>query len=232
LGKLSNAKILGGIGAILGLVGLFIPTIGFVLPIVGLILVFIAVKYISEETNDDSIFRNYLFYFIFSVIAVISLFAIIPLVIGVSLFNFTDPSYFTDPTMLMESLGTVIAACILSFIIAYIFYIISAIYLKKSYASIAQHTNVDLFKTTGLIYLIGAATIIIGVGIFIILIARIIEIISFFSLPDALPATTGAPAAQQQPPGRVCPNCGRPIPMDSQVCPYCGKDFRPPAPPQ
>lgn len=27
-------------------------------------------------------------------------------------------------------------------------------------------------------------------------------------------------------PGRVCPNCGRPIPMDAQVCPYCGKDFR------
>jgi hypothetical protein len=33
---------------------------------------------------------------------------------------------------------------------------------------------------------------------------------------------------QQQPAGtgRVCPACGRPIPMDAQVCPYCGKDFR------
>ena len=29
-------------------------------------------------------------------------------------------------------------------------------------------------------------------------------------------------------PGRICPSCGRPIPMDSNVCPYCGKDFRPP----
>jgi len=27
--------------------------------------------------------------------------------------------------------------------------------------------------------------------------------------------------------GRMCPNCGRPIPIDAQVCPYCGKDFRP-----
>lgn len=25
--------------------------------------------------------------------------------------------------------------------------------------------------------------------------------------------------------GRMCPNCGRPIPMDAQVCPYCGKNF-------
>jgi predicted nucleic acid-binding Zn ribbon protein len=31
---------------------------------------------------------------------------------------------------------------------------------------------------------------------------------------------------QQYSSGRICPNCGRPIPMDSQVCPYCGKDFR------
>lgn len=26
--------------------------------------------------------------------------------------------------------------------------------------------------------------------------------------------------------GRNCPNCGRQIPMDGDICPYCGKDFR------
>lgn len=26
--------------------------------------------------------------------------------------------------------------------------------------------------------------------------------------------------------GRMCPNCGRPIPMDARVCPYCGKNFQ------
>lgn len=25
--------------------------------------------------------------------------------------------------------------------------------------------------------------------------------------------------------GRMCPNCGRQIPMDAQNCPYCGKNF-------
>ena len=25
--------------------------------------------------------------------------------------------------------------------------------------------------------------------------------------------------------GRICPNCGRPIPMDARICPYCGKKF-------
>jgi len=26
-------------------------------------------------------------------------------------------------------------------------------------------------------------------------------------------------------PDRMCPNCGRPIPMDANMCPYCGKKF-------
>jgi hypothetical protein len=27
-------------------------------------------------------------------------------------------------------------------------------------------------------------------------------------------------------PGRICPNCGRPIPYDSLLCSYCGKEFK------
>jgi Na+/H+-dicarboxylate symporter len=38
--------------------------------------------------------------------------------------------------------------------------------------------------------------------------------------PNKQTVTTGT--------SRQCPSCGRPIPMDAQVCPYCGKDFRPP----
>ena len=59
MSKLSEAKILGGIGALLMLLG------GFIIPglggIIGLILIFIAVKYISEECKDKSIFDNYYF---------------------------------------------------------------------------------------------------------------------------------------------------------------------------
>jgi predicted nucleic acid-binding Zn ribbon protein len=36
----------------------------------------------------------------------------------------------------------------------------------------------------------------------------------------------GGKPQQQQGSGRMCPNCGRPIPMDAQVCPYCGKSFK------
>ena len=84
-----------------------------------------------------------------------------------------------------------------------------------------------MFKTTGFIYLLGAVLTIILVGVFLMWIAYILMIVAFFSLPDTI-SPSGQPGIplQGQGQGRVCPNCGRPIPMDAQVCPYCGKDFR------
>jgi polyferredoxin len=34
-----------------------------------------------------------------------------------------------------------------------------------------------------------------------------------------------APVAPQPAGGRVCPNCGRPIPMDAKFCNYCGHEM-------
>lgn len=51
MGSLSNAKILGGVGAILSLVGL-----GFI----GFILKLVAVKQISDATGNKEIFNKYL----------------------------------------------------------------------------------------------------------------------------------------------------------------------------
>jgi uncharacterized membrane protein len=62
MGTLHDAKILGGVGSILML---FIP-------IVGQILVLIAAKYISDTTNDKSIFNNVLYAMIFSIIGSIA----------------------------------------------------------------------------------------------------------------------------------------------------------------
>lgn len=80
----------------------------------------------------------------------------------------------------------ILVGVIIGLIVMWIFLIISATYLRKSYDSIAKYTKVDLFKTTGMLYFIGAITVIIIVGLFILLIAIILEIVSYFSLPDEL----------------------------------------------
>ena len=236
MSNLGSAKIMGGIGAILMLVGGFVPT-GF-LSIVGFILVVVAVKYISDEVRDKSIFNNFLLFVILNIVAVVAIFALVFYAIGGwSYFAvFTSGEFtITDYNSFINFLEDILIICILGFVIYWILSIVAALFLKKSFDSITKFTRVDLFKTTGLVYLIGAFLLIIGIGAFIILIADILMIIAFFSLPDTLQpaggvAPPGAPVYPQQPPpqqpGRMCPACGRPIPMDAQVCPYCRKDFR------
>jgi len=221
--ELSNAKLFGGIGAILLLIGGLIPNAGPIISIIGLVLVFIAVKTISDLTKDQEIFRNFLYYFVFLIIAIVSLFAIILIAFGsiggISWLTSIETAEITDFSSFWSLFGELIIGAIVGLFVAWIFAVIGSIYLRKSYKAIAKHTEVKLFETTGTLYLVGAVTAILIIGLLILFIARIIEIIAFFSLPDKLPAA-GKDAE------RRCPSCGRIIPEDATVCPYCGKDFK------
>jgi uncharacterized membrane protein len=189
--SLSEAKMLGGIGSILLLVGAPIPQIGFVVSIVGLILQFIAIKNISEIVQDQSIFSNFLINFIFGILAIgsvlIVLIATIGSVGGISFFTALEGMNPTQPAEIFSYIQPLLSGCILALVVMWIFLLIGAIYLRKSYNSIAEQTNVETFKTTGTLYLVGTASIIFIVGFLIIFIARIFEIISFFSIPDNPP---------------------------------------------
>jgi uncharacterized membrane protein len=189
--SLSEAKMLGGIGSILLLVGAPIPQIGFVVSIVGLILQFIAIKNISEIVQDQSIFSNFLINFIFGILAIgsvlIVLIATIGSVGGISFFTALEGMNPTQPAEIFSYIQPLLSGCILALVVMWIVLLIGAIYLRKSYNSIAEQTNVETFKTTGTLYLVGTASIIFIVGFLIIFIARIFEIISFFSIPDNPP---------------------------------------------
>jgi uncharacterized membrane protein len=192
--ELSNAKLFGGIGAILMLIGVFIPYAGPIVSILGLVLLFIAVKTISDLTKDKDIFSNYLMHFIFGILIIVAVFVIMLIAFGAA-GGFTwisslETAEITDFESFWGYFGELIGGCVLALIVGWILSIIAAIYLRRSYNSIAEHTKVDLFKTTGLVYFIGAITTIVLIGFLILLIARIIEIIAYFSLPDKLPTKT------------------------------------------
>lgn len=187
MSKLSEAKILGGIGALLMLLGGFaVPGLG---GIIGLILIFIAVKYISEECKDKSIFDYYLFQFIYKIIAIVAVFVIFFISVGgFTFFTALESIDFTDFNTVWNFFEPYLIWWIIAILVGWVFLIISSIYLKKCYYSIADHTKVKLFRTTGLIYLIGAITLIIGIGFIIIFIAQILEIIVYLRLPAKLPS--------------------------------------------
>ena len=189
--ELSNVKTFGKVGALLTLLGGFIPFIGPIIGIVGFVLVLIAVKSISELVKDKNIFRNYLIDFILSIISIVMILVIMLIgfinVGGFSWINSLQNINIQEFSAFWDYFGGIIPYAIMALIAGWILWVIGAIYLRRSYNSIAKHTNVSLFRTTGTVYLIGALTTIILIGFVILFVGRIIEVIAYFSLPDELP---------------------------------------------
>ena len=193
MGLLHNAKIIGGIGAILTLL-LIIPSIGWIIGIIGFILALIAVKYISDETKDKSIFDNFLYFFIVAIIAIVVSGVIFVITFleagGISYIMELQNLAYTDPLAVWNAIQPLLIGALVALAILWSLILISAIFLRKSYDIIGELTKVKWFNTAALLFLIGAATLIIGIGFLLVLVGIILEIIAFFSLPDKLPTKT------------------------------------------
>ncbi|MEM1578353.1 MAG: DUF996 domain-containing protein [Archaeoglobaceae archaeon] len=176
MGTLQSPKNLGGIGSVLVLIGAFIPYVGGAVAIAGLIFVLLAVKGLSDELKDPVIFRNYLIAFLLSIVAVILSAAIFVI--------FFLSTIFGSKTGSLGGWQVLIRLILAPLITIWIFSIVSAIFLRKSFTSIAEKTGIKMFRTTGTFYLLGALLIILLVGFILFLIAAILQILAFFSLPE------------------------------------------------
>jgi len=183
---LRDARLYGGIGSILML--LFIAPYGYIIALIGLALVTIAIYTLSKVTATPSIFRNYLIFLLLSMAGVAAF-----LVAGATAILEVIRIVMEggDPDALIEAF---IGRIIISWLILVALATIAAVFLRKSYRSISNALNVGMFSTVGLLYLIGAAALIVFVGVFILIIALILQIIAFFSIPEELPKpVTGIP---------------------------------------
>ena len=211
MGSLSSAKTLGGVGGIL----VFFPFVS----LVGWILILLTTKEISETVQDKSIFDDALLAAITAIIgAVVFVAFIVTFVLG-----------FPRFLLFFGILGAF-----------WVFTIISAIFLKRSYEKISQRLNVSAFATTGLLYLIGAALTLVIVGFLILLVALIFQVVAYFSIQDRpLSPGWGQPApqtfssvpvpqqpamSQQQPQveSKFCFKCGAKLPSVAVFCTSCG----------
>ena len=219
MGSLSSAKTLGGVGGIL----VFLPFVS----LVGWILILLATKEISETVQDKSIFDDALLAAITAIIGAVVFVAFIVTgsIAGLFTFGFGFPRFL----LFFGILGAF-----------WVFTIISAIFLKRSYEKISQRLNVSAFATTGLLYLIGAALTIVFVGFLILLVALIFQVVAYFSIQDRPPSPGwGQPApqtfssvpvpqqpamSQQQPQveSKFCFKCGAKLPSVAVFCTSCG----------
>ena len=202
--KLHSAKLLGGIGSILMLL-CPIPAAGWLIAFVGFILVLVAVKYIADEIKDHNVFTNYLLAFIIVIVgAVVAIFIIafsyFSWGAGVNWTQFQNMTSTSQFTQMMQTQGVV---PFLSSIIAglLVLWICTSSSPPSSCGRVSTRllarTHTPMFHTTGLLYLIGAATAIILVGFIIIFVAFILQIIAFFSMPETLSAPAAVPPPMQ-----------------------------------
>lgn len=168
---IKEAKIMGGVGAILTILG-FVPKIGLILSIVGLILIYLALKKISEATARSEIVSDFIKAVVLSILSGI-------------IFLFGGGATFLGIISMTRGRGGFGLAIIL-FIIGWIVAMVASYFYYQALNKTSESTNVSNFKTAGLLIFIGYILLIIVVGGIIVLIGKIFEIISFFSLPDKL----------------------------------------------
>ena len=198
MASLGQAKTLGGIGAILALLFWVPGNVGIGLLIVGLVLMLIAVKNIADTVGDQTIFSNMTYSVILAIIgpiiATVVLFAAAASL--VSAFRGFTPGTTTLPFGFWALIEIVIVAVG----VLWVCILISTVFVKRSYDAIALKLRVDMFRTTGLLFLIGAATLIVLVGFLILFIAAILQVVSFFSISEQPPPPTMAPQQTWGPP--------------------------------
>jgi uncharacterized membrane protein len=197
--KLSSARTLGELGSVLQLV----PFAG----IAGYIVTLIAVKYISDELQDRSIFSNMLFGAITGIFGT-----------AVGLLSIIGGEVFAPGMSGVAGVFTVLA-------IAWIVLIISAIFVRRAFDAMARKLNLETFRRAATLYLVGAALSIVVVGFVILFIAYVFQLIAFSGVKGIIPQSsagmTDAPYSSL-PAIKYCANCGAPMPTSSTFCPSCG----------
>lgn len=195
MGSLQTAKIVGGIGALLMLIGGLVTATAGILSLIGFIMVFIAVKMIADETKEKAIFDNYLYSFVACIIAIVALiamaFVVLASVGGIQFFYDLQNMAMTDPMGIWNTIQPVIFGVIAGLLVFWIIAVIASLFMRKSFNLIAEKTGVKRFATTGLLIFIGTITTIVIIGFIILIIAMILAIVSFFSLPDKITPKEG-----------------------------------------
>jgi uncharacterized membrane protein len=150
MASLSQAKALGAVGSILVILGI-IPAAGGVLAIVGFVLTLIAIKDISDVVKDQSIFNNMI---VAVLLAIGGIVAGTLFVLG-AMFRFfglrwmMGPTFF-NPTNVQTGDAIAFGLSILGGLAAlWVFFVVSAIFLRRSYNSIGAKLNVKSFQTAG-----------------------------------------------------------------------------------
>jgi len=213
---LETNKILGGLGAILLFISA-LPLSSFmgVLGIVGAVLILVSLYGLAGYYKEPKIFRNALYGIIVGIVGIVGI-VIAAIVIFVLFWASTEtliyqmyPNWDGNPSSLsgfvpdasaIQNMDiNTIFALLVGFIgiltIIWISAIIASIFIRRSLGHLSDKSSVGLFRTAGLLFLIGACLTIVLIGIILMWIAVLLLAIGFLQLKSIEPANYPPPPA-------------------------------------
>ena len=203
-----------------------IPYVGWVLGIIGIILLMRGMKELANYYQDADIYQNSLTGVEFYVVAIIAA-AVATAAIVVAVAAFVGIKGF--PTFGIVAGAASITVSVVAIVVAFVFFILAASHLRKTFNTLAQKSGEQSFATAATLLWWGSWLTIIVIGFLVILIAWIFAVVGFFAMKPQQQSTNGYPSppptATQAPAGRYCSNCGAPVTLEATFCPRCGKQL-------
>ena len=196
---LETSKNLGGAGALLIFLGPILSALpagiggwSGILSLIGAILVLVALKGFADYYKEQGIFKNTLYAIIVAIVGVV-LFVVLVISVTVDFFNalglnitnlqdWSSLSSINWQSLNMDLVFRFAGTLLLNAVVAFVFLIITAVFLRKSLVLMANKTGIGMFGTTGLILLIGAILTIIFIGPILVWIAMLLLAVAFFSV--------------------------------------------------
>jgi uncharacterized membrane protein len=173
------SRTLAGEGAVMLLLSL-VPYVGWVLGIVGVVLLLKGMKELSYYYQDEKIYQDSLtgvkFYIIALVAAAVAIVAIVLGAASATGFTFTADFVFT------AGFGAGLIAFLVGIVAAFIFYVLAALHLRRTFNTLAEKSGDASFTTAGNLLWWGSIFTIILVGLILIFIAWIFATIGFFTM--------------------------------------------------
>lgn len=209
---LESSKYMGGIGALLIVIGAlpFVGAYTSILSLIGLILVLISLNGLANYYNERGIFNNALYGILAGIVGIVVSAAIL-FTAGIGFLNaigidlatlISDPAAFSqiDWTSLvtLQDVLPYIAVAALGLVVLFVFFVLSAFFMRRSFNLTAAKTGVGLFSTAGLLLLIGAILTIILIGLLLMFIAAILLIVAFFQIRSQPAAAVPPPPTPPQ----------------------------------
>ena len=272
---LESDRMLGGIGALLIVISsitsflslaqflvpsLFLSVLGLpfgFLGLAGLILFMIAMKGFAAHYKDSGIFNNALYWILTSIIAgVVAVALSIAVLLSVlsSIIGAMTPFTPANPPTLssvLDALRPLIVYFIPVGIVVFAIMVLSVVFIMRAFNRLADASGVRLFRTVGLLFLVGIAltgalgllavvlvfsgsiaisavlplTVVSGLVSFV---TWILATIGFFRIRAPISQAFPQPTSQAVASGaqvKYCPRCGAENLADATYCTHCGQRF-------